>query len=641
HQEPSDIDSRALVMQDKRIYAYSHKNYLVALDTQTGKPIWRQSDEKLLQAIGEHDPAQTWQKGFSSQIYLTAGNQALFFAGPQRTKTVAVSMKDGKILWDYPDGNMLLVSRDNALYALGKLGPSKKFHPQTGEILSNLPFLRGNCTRVTGTADSLFARGDDHGGTLRVDMAADTPSRFPAMRPACQDGVIAANGLLYWGPWVCDCNHSLIGFISMAPAGNFDYTQSGTNEDRLDFFSNRTKQTQPTEIQETDWPTYRKTNQRTSQTPVVLGKEVKPAWEFMPNKGIKRTAPIAVGNYTYVSGENGIVYALDTRSGALQWAAYTGGEVHYPPCYWEGRLFVGSADGWVYAMAADTGQTLWRFRAAPVERKIPVYGKLYSTWPVTSVLVEEGIVYAAAGIVGNDGTHLYALNAQTGEIVWQNNTSGHLFDKNKPTGVSVQGHMLLFNKKLYLAGGNAVSPAMYDIKTGQCLNQVENEWQKAPRGKELFVINGEVKVFDQMLYAPREYIPSRYYAKYLLHAGTASDIAYQGTDNAMMCIQFNAGKNGKAKSVWKKSGFNHTAGVVVTNNAILTIGGVKDRQLNNQVQNMLTAMNRETGERIFDTPLPAYPASWGMAVDRNGTILVTTDQGHVLGYQTKGNVVMK
>src|SRR5207244_5017764 len=61
--------------------------------------------------------------------------------------------------------------------------------------------------------------------------------------------------------------------------------------------------------------------------------------------------------------------------------------------------YVGSGDGWIYCLEAATGKTQWRFRAAPVERTMPVYGSLSSTWPVGSgVLVEGGVAFAAAGI---------------------------------------------------------------------------------------------------------------------------------------------------------------------------------------------------------------------------------------------------
>ena len=130
-------------------------------------------------------------------------------------------------------------------------------------------------------------------------------------------------------------------------------------------------------------------------------------------------------------------------SGKGVWTAFTGAAVNYPPAIADGRLFVGSSDGWVYCFEASSGRQLWRFRAAPVDRKIPAYGRLTSTWPVGSgVLVEDGVVYAAAGIASYDGTHVYALDTQDGSIVWQNNTSGRIGESEDGAGVSVQGHLL-------------------------------------------------------------------------------------------------------------------------------------------------------------------------------------------------------
>ncbi len=633
HTEEQVIDSRALVLRGDRLYAYSHQNFLAAFDIKNGAEIWRTSDADLMAAIGLHDKAQTWQKGYSSQTYLSASDQALYFAGPQRTKIVAVSTEDGKMLWNYPDGNMLLVLRDNIVYAMGRLSDSKKLNPLTGEILADLPSLRGNCTRVNGTVDSIFARGDQHGGTLRLDVNNDQASRLPAMRPACQDGVIAANGLLYWGPWMCDCNHSLVGVISMCPAADFNYSQSAVEKERLETYTSNLTRVRELTQTITDWPVYRKNNQCVSQTAVAVGESLKPQWEFIPRQGVRRTAPVAVDGLTFVSGSDGIVYAIDNQNGEQLWSSYTGGRVNYPPAFWQDRLYVGSADGFVYAMEAATGKQLWRFRAAPFERKIPVYGDLSSTWPVTSLMVDKGVVYAAAGIASHDGTHVYALDAVTGEILWQNNDSGNLIGQSKSSGVSVQGHMLMHDNKVYMAGGNVVSPAVYDKTTGQCLNTLTDEWQKAPRGKELFLINGKVTVFDQMLYSPREYIPSRYYAKYLLHAGSNSDIVYQGTENEIMCIQLGAGPDGKAKRIWQRSGFVETSGVVVAQDAIITIGGLISENNESVVRNMLIAFNRTNGDTVFSAELPASPTSWGIAVDRDGRIIVTTDQGHVLCYQ--------
>ncbi|MHC4403754.1 MAG: hypothetical protein ACYTG0_29200, partial [Planctomycetota bacterium] len=74
--------------------------------------------------------------------------------------------------------------------------------------------------------------------------------------------------------------------------------------------------------------------------------------------------------------------------------AYTGGEIHFPPVIWNGRAYVGSNDGRVYAFEAKAGRLLWQFRLAPCERKTMVYERLASTWPVAAgVVVEDGVLY--------------------------------------------------------------------------------------------------------------------------------------------------------------------------------------------------------------------------------------------------------
>ena len=153
----------------------------------------------------------------------------------------------------------------------------------------------------------------------------------------------------------------------------------------------------------------------------------------------------------------------DAQTGQLRWQFATAGPIKAPPTVWEGRAYVGSGDGYVYTLEAATGRLLWRFRAAPVERRIMVYGNLCSTWPVnTGVLVHDGVAYFAAGIVDHDGTYVYALDARTGRLQWQNNTCGHLSPELRK-GVSAQGNLTIHGDQLLLAGGNQVSPAAFDL----------------------------------------------------------------------------------------------------------------------------------------------------------------------------------
>ncbi|MEC8929492.1 MAG: PQQ-binding-like beta-propeller repeat protein [Verrucomicrobiota bacterium] len=637
--EPEDIDSRAMALREGKIFVYAHGKYLAAVNTVTGAEYWKTTDKKLLDAIGPHNRAQNPREGYASTVYTKAGGGVLLFAGPQRPRVVAVDAETGKLLWQHGDGNMQLILRPDGIYAMGRAkrndgadaDTSVILDYRTGRVLAKLDCSRGNCTRATGTADAIFARGYRHGGTMRLALKNKRVTRLPAMRPGCQDGVIAANGQLYWGPWMCDCNHSLVGIISLGPAGDFDFEQKAQEKERLEIDAKAMRDLAASEAKRHtiayvgDWPTYRQNNRRTAATPVAVPAAVKVAWTFKPLQPHTPTAPVNARGMVYVAGSHGIIRAIDSTTGKPHWTAHTGGDIKYPPTLDGMRLYAGSADGWVYCFNANTGQRLWRFRAAPRETKIPVYGRLSSRWPVTSgVLVENGTAYAAAGIASHDGTHVYALDAKNGKLKWQNNTSGNLMGAGLVAGISVQGHLLSDGKTLYMAGGNVVSPAKYAMADGKCLNTLSNEWQKAPRGSELFYAAGEVRVVDRMMYSPRAYIPSRYYAKYLVQAGGGNTV-FQGTEKALMCVSL---EGDQPETKWQDLRFARTDAVISTPNALLVAGRAEGKP-------MLSALHPETGKPLWESPLPAPPAPWGVAVDRTGSIHVSLADGRVVCFAKK------
>ena len=182
---------------------------------------------------------------------------------------------------------------------------------------------------------------------------------------------------------MCDCNHSLVGVISLGSAEDFEFGSVATNETRREALYNSEDSVAEFSISDRDWPTYRANNQRTAASPVSVAKTVKAIWTTKKSKSKSRTtAPVTAGGLVFVSGTDGAVRAIDAASGAVRWTSYTGAAVSYPPTIADGRVFVGSGDGWAYAFEAATGRLLWRFRGAPIERRIPVYGQLMSTWPV-------------------------------------------------------------------------------------------------------------------------------------------------------------------------------------------------------------------------------------------------------------------
>jgi hypothetical protein len=191
--------------------------------------------------------------------------------------------------------------------------------------------------------------------------------------------------------------------------------------------------------------------------------------------------------------------------------------------------------------------------------------------------------------------------------------------------------MLLDAGKLYMAGGNVVSPAIYDVKTGRCLNTLDNEWQKGPRGSELFIAAGQVRVVDRMMYSPRDYIPSRYYAKYLVEA-SAGDVLIQGTESAMMRVELKGGDDGKPKVIWKDSRFVATSAVVLAKNAVIVAGSLNGQTSDDAPRPVLLALDIDSGKTLWSKPLPAPVENWGLAVDRDGRLILTLVDGRVLCY---------
>ena len=202
HREDEPIDSRAMCMKDGRIYIFRFGAYLACLDAKNGDVLWRRTPDNaraLFKSLGSYLNRQDWRTNWRTTCYLKCTDEALYFAGPQVGKLLAVSAKDGSILWENLYSNFQLVIRDDGPYAIsGQIDqhPSKKFDPMTGKELARIDQARRACTRPTGSADAIFFRAS--GGSVRLDIASERPQWISPMRPQCHDGVTIANGLLYW-----------------------------------------------------------------------------------------------------------------------------------------------------------------------------------------------------------------------------------------------------------------------------------------------------------------------------------------------------------------------------------------------------------------------------------------------------------
>ncbi|TKJ36475.1 MAG: hypothetical protein CEE38_11720 [Planctomycetes bacterium B3_Pla] len=629
HNEEDYLDSRGVCMKNGRLYLYSPEKYLACLDTKTQEIAWKASAKDLLEAIGPDGRAQHYVTGYSTTTFIKCNDKHILFAGPQRSRLVVASAEDGKLLWQKEGGNLQLVLQEEGFYAAGPAAAGAKYAYKNGEVLARLPNRRA-CTRATGSIDSIFFRTP--GGTVRVDTASNTAQHIAPMRPPCQDGVIISNGQLYWGPWMCGCQLSLYGHISLAPAGDFDF-RPALDDSRLEKSDGDITSVANFKIHRGDWPTYMGNNGRIPQTNVSIPEEVETRWTVDATTAMP-TAPVVAGDVVFIGDRTGAVQAIDSE-GQQKWKAYTGGAVYFPPAVARGRVYAGSADGWVYAFEAATGRRLWRFRVGPAGRRIPVYGKLISTWPVAGgVLIHKGVVYAAAGIAHYDGTYVVALDAVTGKVKWYNDQSGTLSEKVN-SGVSLQGSLSIRNNELCFEGGGVYQMAHYDLETGKCLNTPHEE------------LNSR---FHTAFYA---YFPE--YAQYESVSRGYPDgkllrynASYEGSQHTNLALMGPVLKNAQAparrtdrptdgrrrqpqrKTIWQDKSGSRFKGFVMTDDVLLAAGV---RGAGDNVTSSLAAIRIKDGTSLWHKELPAPVVKGGVAVDNKGRIVVALENGKVVCMQ--------
>ncbi len=237
-----------------------------------------------------------------------------------------------------------------------------------------------------------------------------------------------------------------------------------------------------------DWPMWRCDTSRTACSTEELAPELhlqwtlelpepKSCWPFTQYKLLFDLSyePIVMGNTLYIpSMARDSVSAYDIRNGELKWRFYADGPVRFAPVGWNKKIYFVSDDGYLYCLNADNGSLLWKFRGGPSDRKVLGNERLVSMWPARGApVIYDGTVYFAASIWPFMGTFIYAIDAETGDVVWCNSGSGSdyiLQPHSSPSfaGVAPQGYLVATKDKILVAGSRSV-PAAYDRKTGQTL----------------------------------------------------------------------------------------------------------------------------------------------------------------------------
>ncbi len=107
------------------------------------------------------------------------------------------------------------------------------------------------------------------------------------------------------------------------------------------------------------WPMFHRTPHLDGCSDTRFSDGLKLSWRFETGGPVASSAVIANGR-VFVGSDDGGLYALDLESGDKLWRFVTGGAVESSPLLLGGTLFVGSSDCNLYAVDARTGKLKWK-----------------------------------------------------------------------------------------------------------------------------------------------------------------------------------------------------------------------------------------------------------------------------------------
>ena len=458
----------ALSAQAGRV-VYHNMDEIVCLDTKTGKEIWR-APSRIASTVGggstlvindgvalfhghgepspsaagkapkEAPPAKGKRKRRPSrggQLYLTA-----------------FSMADGKTLWRQGGGRGqagACTQPTDLFVAHGIVWCGSSLQGRdlrTGEVTKTVsigklisPGHHYRCFRSKATERFLIwpKRGAEF-----VDTQGDEHMRHDWLRTPCFTGATPANGLFYAPTSQCFCYPGVLvsGFLAMSaepadkakPSAHLrrGAAYGGISDLKSPGFA---KATPGKQISEGDWPMYRRDGQRSGSTKTAVPAELSTKWEAKLT--CRASQPVVVGERLWVAQKDAHrVRCLNSADGKDVWSFTAGGPVDSAPTVYAGLVLFGCRDGSVYCLRATDGALVWRFRAAPTDRRLVSFEQVESVWPVQgSVLVQDGVVYFAAGRSSflDGGIIVYGLDAKTGKVLHSHVLEGPRPDIKKDT----------------------------------------------------------------------------------------------------------------------------------------------------------------------------------------------------------------
>jgi outer membrane protein assembly factor BamB len=146
----------------------------------------------------------------------------------------------------------------------------------------------------------------------------------------------------------------------------------------------------------------------------------RPVWTFATSAPIW-SSPAYADNTVIVGSNDGNIYALDANSGRLRWKFATQGAVMGAPTIEGVHAYVLSDDGGLYKLRRADGTLVWRFdtHGGGTPRDLPSNTSATYDYLASAPTIADGVIY-----IGSADKRLYAVDAKSGAERWHFDTKG-------------------------------------------------------------------------------------------------------------------------------------------------------------------------------------------------------------------------
>ncbi|MBU4223448.1 MAG: PQQ-binding-like beta-propeller repeat protein [Euryarchaeota archaeon] len=323
-------------------------------------------------------------------------SNGMIYFGSVDKYVYALEAISGKIKWKYQtdggvysspavSGGIVYFGSDGGyIYGLDEITGELLWKYRTSGYVRSIPAISGNILYVGSTDNYFYAIDKISGGLIWKYKTGSIETSSPAI----------SDDMVYVGSADGDAFGYVYAFKSskspsINKAGTPVANHGVSSSKRID-----------------DWPVFGHDSAHTGTTDEIVEPPLELLWKFQAD-GFTTSSPAVSGGTVYIGSDEGYVYALDTLNGSLKWKYKTGKTVSSSPAVVNGTVFIGSTDHNFYALDAISGSLKWKSQTGPV---------------VSSPTVVADLVYVGSRREKDEDStegNFYALDTTTGEIRWK------------------------------------------------------------------------------------------------------------------------------------------------------------------------------------------------------------------------------